>query len=92
MRKYINVIKKKRCKYCKSVENLTIDHKIPKILGGTNEKKNLQCLCKRCNTMKNRMSDRQVRSLFKWFLQINADRVKNGGKPYEIILKKYINA
>ncbi len=85
-RKYINIIPKKKCKYCKSKENLTIDHKIPQIIGGTNEAKNLQCLCLRCNTMKSGMSDRQVRSLFRWFLQINADRVKNGGKPYEILL------
>ena len=84
MRKYINIIPKKKCKYCKNRENLTIDHKIPKIIGGKDEKKNLQCLCMRCNTMKSGMSDRQVRSIWNWFLKIQRDRIKNGAKPYEL--------
>lgn len=75
---------KKRCRYCKSKENLTIDHKIPKALGGSDEKKNLQCLCLRCNTIKSSMSHKQVMYLFKWFLQIQEDRVSNGKKPYEL--------
>lgn len=84
MRKYIDIIKKNRCRYCKSNENLTIDHKIPQIMGGYDEKKNLQCLCKDCNTMKSNMSDRQVRSLFKWFLKIQNSRIKNGSNPYRL--------
>ena len=87
MRKYINIIPKKKCKYCKSKENLTIDHKIPQILGGSDEKKNLQCLCMSCNTMKSGMSDKQVRSLFRWFLKIQDSRIKNGSKPYELYEK-----
>lgn len=72
----------KRCKYCKSTENLTVDHKIPLILGGKDELSNWQCLCKQCNTMKSSLTDGQVKSLFKWFLRIQADRVAKGKKPY----------
>ena len=46
-------INMKKCRYCHSTENLTLDHKIPIIKGGSNEKKNLQCLCSRCNSIKN---------------------------------------
>jgi len=81
-RKYINIIPKKKCAYCKSRENLTIDHKIPVSLGGKNEAKNLQCLCERCNEMKSSMTHNQVKNIFKWFLQIQEDRIKNNSKPY----------
>lgn len=84
MRKYINIIPKKKCKYCKSTEDLTIDHKIPKIIGGKDEIKNLQCLCKKCNQMKSGMSDKQVRNIWKWFLQIQESRIKHNAKPYTI--------
>lgn len=82
MRKYIGKIKLKKCKYCKSKENLTIDHKIPLSQQGTNEAKNLQCLCQRCNEMKSGLSDRQVRKLWNWFLDIQKDREKNNYKKY----------
>jgi 5-methylcytosine-specific restriction endonuclease McrA len=73
----------KKCKYCKSKENLTIDHKIPIIKGGLDERKNLQCLCYRCNSMKSGMTDGTVRAMFRWFLQIQEDRIKNGAKPFK---------
>lgn len=78
-----NMIKKK-CKYCKSKENLTIDHKIAKINGGSNDIKNLQCLCLRCNTLKSNLDDRKVRSLFNWFLKRQDSRIKNGSNPYKL--------
>ena len=38
--------------------DIEIDHIIPKSMGGTNSRSNLQCLCKHCNTSKgNKMSD-----------------------------------
>lgn len=77
-------IKLKKCKYCKSTENLTIDHKIAKINGGSNEPKNLQCLCKRCNSMKSGFDDKRVRSLWRWFLAIQKSRIEHGSKPYEL--------
>lgn len=43
---------KKYCKFCGSIENLTIDHKHPKVLGGTDNKNNLQTLCFPCNSLK----------------------------------------
>lgn len=49
--------KRDHCKYCGSKENLTIDHKIPKILGGTDEKSNLQTLCEDCNKLKSGIPD-----------------------------------
>lgn len=70
-------VKMNKCRYCHSTENLTIDHKIPKIQGGTDDLKNLQCLCKRCNTMKSGLSDRQIRNLFYWFLDIKFKQSKN---------------
>ena len=87
-RNYIGKIPKNKCKYCRGKENLTIDHKIPVALGGTNERKNLQCLCQRCNQMKSKMTDKQIKSLFRWFLQIQEDRVKNNSKPYKYYERK----
>ena len=78
------VLKMKKCKYCKNTENLTIDHKIPTAIGGKDVISNLQCLCKRCNTLKSKMSDRQVRSLFNWFLKIQEDREKHGSNKYKL--------
>lgn len=40
------------CKHCGSVSNITIDHIIPLIRGGTNNLKNLQFLCLSCNSRK----------------------------------------
>jgi CRISPR/Cas system Type II protein with McrA/HNH and RuvC-like nuclease domain len=41
-----------KCRYCGSVDNLTIDHIIPVIHGGENTKDNLVIACKSCNTRK----------------------------------------
>lgn len=60
-------LKMKRCAYCFSEENLTIDHKHPIILGGTDDKKNLQCLCKRCNQMKSGLPHGTLMKLFEWY-------------------------
>ena len=82
--KILSVIKKNRCKYCKTRVNLTLDHKIPIIKGGKDDVKNLQCLCKKCNGMKSSLTDKQIRSLFRWFLEIQKSRIKNGGNPYKL--------
>ena len=77
-------LKMKRCKYCKATKNLTIDHKVPLILGGKDEFKNLQCLCKRCNGLKSDMPDKQIRSTWRWFLDIQKNREEKGAKPYRL--------
>lgn len=41
-----------RCLDCSAVENLTVDHIVPVILGGTDELENLQTLCRKCNSKK----------------------------------------
>lgn len=43
---------KDNCRYCGAKDNLTIDHKQPKILGGLDAPNNLQTLCKDCNMLK----------------------------------------
>jgi len=74
----------KHCKYCRATEFLTIDHKVAQINGGSDDIKNLQCLCKRCNSMKSKFDDKKVRSLFRWFLQIQESRIEHDKKPYEL--------
>lgn len=79
-----NKIPMKRCRYCKTTEDLTVDHKIPKSQGGSNDKKNLQCLCRRCNGIKSGLSHKQVLRHFNWFLQIQEARLTAGKKPYTL--------
>jgi hypothetical protein len=67
-------LKMKKCRYCRSTENLTIDHKVPIIQGGTDDFGNLQCLCKNCNQMKSGLSHRQVMNLFNWFVTFHRYR------------------
>ena len=76
------LLKMEQCKYCGSTENLTLDHKVPTILGGSDDIKNLQCLCKRCNGIKSGMSHNTVKALFSWFLEIQATRIEKGIKPW----------
>lgn len=68
-------IPKKKCGYCHSKENLTYDHKIPLIKGGTNELKNIQVLCADCNIHKSDLTHGQVKRLFSWFKKI--EQIKN---------------
>lgn len=43
-----------RCVYCQATENLTLDHKLARALGGDNTRGNLQVLCQPCNKAKAR--------------------------------------
>lgn len=40
------------CALCGATEFLSIDHIKPVLLGGTNDRENLQCLCRSCNSRK----------------------------------------
>lgn len=42
----------KMCVHCGTTESLTIDHILARVLGGTNDFKNLQVLCRSCNWIK----------------------------------------
>ena len=52
-----------KCVYCGCTNKLvlTIDHKIPKIRGGTDEESNLQVCCWCCNQVKNNLTDEEFR-------------------------------
>jgi len=52
-RKFLSVAKKV-CANCRTIENLQIDHIIPKIKGGTDEISNLQFLCYKCHKAKHK--------------------------------------
>jgi len=50
-----NIIKRDRhtCQYCgESHAQMTVDHVVPKIYGGTDSWENLICACVRCNNLK----------------------------------------
>lgn len=73
-------LKIKKCRYCLDLVDLTIDHKIPKIQGGTDDIKNLQILCKNCNMMKSGLSNQQLKKLALWIYLINEKRRIMGKK------------
>lgn len=76
--------KEKKCRYCKSKENLTLDHKVPIVQGGKDDVSNFQTLCMRCNGTKSGLSHNQVMNYFRWFLAIQEGRKANKAKPYEL--------
>lgn len=41
-----------KCVACKSSDDLTIDHIVPVSVGGSNDKGNLQVMCRPCNSRK----------------------------------------
>ena len=49
-----------QCVYCGSTDNLTLDHVVPVIRGGSNEPDNLACACKSCNSSKG------ARTVYEW--------------------------
>ena len=57
-----------KCMYCgrkTSIDLMDIDHKNPVAKGGSDQKRNLQLLCRSCNTRKGATTDRQFRTKFK---------------------------
>ena len=49
------------CQTCGTQEDLTIDHRIPLVKGGSNAISNLQVLCRQCNLTKGADSDGKPR-------------------------------
>tara|TARA_R100000152_G_C6781773_1_gene217071 strand:- start:6908 stop:7381 length:474 start_codon:yes stop_codon:yes gene_type:complete len=73
----------KPCKYCKKtldITNIVCDHIYPISMGGDSNRKNLQIICKSCNTRKGSLKDKDYKSLLK-FLNRHPDM-----KPY--VLRK----
>ena len=57
-----------KCMYCgrkPGIDLMDVDHKNPMDKGGSDQKRNLQVLCRSCNTRKGATTDRQFRSKFK---------------------------
>ena len=57
-----------KCMYCgrkPGIDLMDIDHKNPMAKGGSDQKRNLQLLCRTCNTRKGATTDRQFRTKFK---------------------------
>jgi 5-methylcytosine-specific restriction endonuclease McrA len=79
-RKLISEIPKKKCAYCLSTENLTYDHKVPLSKGGKNIPKNIQVLCRCCNSYKSRLTNGEIKSLARWIYWINDLRLLKGKK------------
>ena len=53
-----------RCLYCGSrqrMDLMDIDHKVPLARGGSNQRNNLQLLCRTCNVRKGARTDREFR-------------------------------
>ena len=69
-------VKKPKCRYCHSTENLTIDHKHPKSLGGTDEPKNLMTLCGSCNLVKGSIPHKRLLSILRWYEKTKEIRTK----------------
>ena len=57
-----------KCMYCGrklDKENVNVDHKTPVKRGGSDNRKNLQILCRRCNTRKRDTTDGEFRRAYK---------------------------
>lgn len=50
-----------KCVYCGSMDNLSVDHIIPRKAGGSDSSDNLVCCCKACNSSKG------DRNMMNWF-------------------------
>ena len=61
-----------KCLYCgirKTIRKYEIDHKDPVVRGGSNDKNNLQLLCRPCNRRKGMQTDWEYRSRYKAVMQ-----------------------
>lgn len=67
----INAIKDiTRCEYCKlsvKVTDLSVDHKLPRSRGGSDESSNLHYICLSCNLVKGNLTEEEYLRLLKFF-------------------------
>lgn len=88
-----NIFKRDRmkCVYCGSKEALTLDHVIPKSLGGRDTWDNLVTACQKCNSKKGNMTPEEAgmelrympfRPSFVMFLSNFAGNIREDWKPY----------
>ncbi|QDP45719.1 MAG: hypothetical protein Unbinned5179contig1000_6 [Prokaryotic dsDNA virus sp.] len=69
----------KQCRYCSDVllvYNIVCDHMYPLSLGGDSTPNNLAIICKRCNTRKGHLTDKEYKSLLK-FLGTKSENMKS---------------
>lgn len=80
-----------RCVYCGSRDSLTIDHVLPRSMGGRDTWDNLVTACQKCNAKKGSMTPEQAgmamghqpfRPSFVMFLSNFAGEVREDWKPY----------
>lgn len=73
----LKLLSSPKCAYCDSIENLTIDHFIPRIKGGPDDGVNLITACRPCNSSKSDLD------LLEWFKSRNMF-------PRLLLLRRYI--
>ena len=59
----------KQCRYCTDtlvVSNIVCDHMYPLSLGGDSTPKNLTIICRRCNTRKGHLTDKEYTNLLNY--------------------------
>ena len=55
-----------QCVQCKAIEDLTIDHIVPRYAGGNDDLSNLQIMCRSCNSRKGIRDDSYWAHHFYW--------------------------
>ena len=74
----------KQCKYCDktlTLRNMVCDHLVPLTKGGESTVKNLQLICKACNTRKGPLDEKDFIKLIEW-----VDKLQDETKQY--VLRK----
>lgn len=79
-----SVLKMKKCRYCFTKENLTIDHVVPISRGGKDDISNMACVCRSCNGIKSSVRHDEILRIVKWWLDIKGFERK-GLKPLKKI-------
>lgn len=70
-------LKNPRCAYCGSLENLSLDHLVPRFDGGSDCPNNLVIACRHCNSAKGKTD------LLEWYL-------KRNDFPPILVLRRYL--